>query len=96
MPNANPISGPYNAPASKYHSNPASYNRSVLATAPFLATGSYANPSGFYASGSAAAVVTLVNGGSLAVPAIAASAPAAVYEVSVYSVDSGTVILLYR
>ena len=96
MPDGNPISGPYSAPASTYHTSPGVYNRAVTVTAPFLATGSYANSSAFYTSGSAAAIVTLVKGGTVSVPAIAANAPASIYEFGVYSVDSGTVILLYK
>lgn len=93
---SNPVQGPYSPAASKYHVNPASYNRTVLATSPFIATGSNANPSAFYQSGSAAVVVSLVNGGAFSVPAAGASAPAQIYEISVATVDSGTVYLLYR
>lgn len=97
MPNGNPISGPYtNIPATIYHTNQAKFNRSALVTGPFSATGSYANPSAFYQSGSAAVAVTLINGGTFSVPAAGAAAPANIYEVSVSSVDSGTVYLLYR
>ena len=93
---ANPISGYYGAPAKTYHQNIAKFNRSVLVTAPFIATGSYENSIGFYQSGSAAATVTLTGGGSFTVPAIGTTAPAAIYEVGVYSVTAGSVYLLYR
>ena len=94
---ANPISGPYTGvPSTFYHSsNPGKYNRTILASATFYATGSNAKPSAFYVS-SSAATVTLVNGGQITIPAAAASTPAAIYEMSVYSVDSGAVYLLYR
>ena len=96
MPDANPITGPYTGvPASIYHINPAKFNRAVVAASPFIATGSNANSAGFYVSGSSA-TVTLANGGSIFVPATAAANPAAVYEMSVAAVTSGTVILLYR
>jgi len=45
MPNANPIQGPYSAPARTYHSGPAKYQRIITvdnAMLPFTATGSYA------------------------------------------------------
>ena len=43
----NPISGPYSAPVKTYHQdNIGKFNRSVLVTGPFTATGSYLNPSG--------------------------------------------------
>jgi hypothetical protein len=97
MPDANPISGYYGASAQPYHSsNPGKYNRTVLATATFIATGSYAGCVAFYQSGSSAATVTLLNGGTVNVPAIGASAPAAIYEMGVYSVTAGSVYLLYR
>jgi len=92
---ANPISGPYSAPAKTYHQNVAKFNRAELVTAPFIATGSFANCVGFYQSGSAAASVTLTNGGFFNVPLIAATSPAAIYEVGVYSVTAGSVYLLY-
>ena len=93
----NPISGPYSGVPVKSYSenNVAKFNRAVTATGPFLATGSYANSSGFYVSGSSA-TVTLTNGGSISVPAPAAANPADIYEFGVYSVISGTVILLYK
>jgi hypothetical protein len=93
---ANPIPGYYGAPATTYHQNIAKFNRSELVTGPFIATGSYANSIGFYQSGSAVATVTLTGGGSFTVPAIAANAPAAIYEMGVYSVTAGSVYLLYR
>ena len=94
---ANPISGYYGASAQTYHSsNPGKYNRAELVTGPFIATGSYANSIAFYQSGSAAATVTLVGGGTLNVPAIGNTAPAAIYEMGVYSVTAGSVYLLYR
>ena len=97
MPDPTIISGYYGASQQSYHSsNPAKYNRSELVTAPFTATGSYANSVGFYQSGSAAATVTLKIGGSFTVPAIGATAPAAIYEMGVYSVTAGSVYLLYR
>lgn len=96
MPDSNPISGPYTGiPASIYHTSTAVYNRAVVAASPFIATGSNANSAGFYVSGSGA-TVTLLNGGSIFVPAAAAANPAAVYEMSVAAVTSGTVILLYK
>lgn len=92
----NPISGPYSAPVKTYHQdNVGKFNRSVLVTGPFIATGSYLNPSGLYLSGSAA-TVTLTAGGSITIPATAAGTPSAIYEFSVYSVDAGSVYLLYK
>ena len=94
---SNPIPGPYTLPTTyAYHQNPAKYNRAYLATAPFIATGSYANCVGFYQSGSAAATVTLVNGGTFTTPAAAASTPAAIYDLGVYSVTAGSVYLLFN
>ena len=88
--------GPYSYTSSPYHqSNIGKFNRSVLVTAPFIATGSYLNPSGLYISGSAV-TVTLTGGGSLNIPAPANQNPSMVFEVSVYSVDSGTAYLLYK
>lgn len=93
---ANPISS-YSYTQLGFHSgNPATYNSTVKATAPFIATGSYVNSSAFYVSGSAGATVTLVNGGQFQIPAGAAATPVQVFTMSVYSVDSGTVYLLYR
>ena len=71
MADANPISGPYtNVPATTYHQNHATYNRTVLVTTNgFLATGSNANPIAFYVTGSVPATVNLVNGGSITIPA---------------------------
>jgi len=94
---ANPISGPYSYTPLGYHSgNPGKYNSVFKATATFIATGSYGNVSGFYVSGSSGATVTLVNGGQFQVPAGAAATPVQIFEMSVYSVDAGTVYLLYR
>lgn len=93
----NPVPGPYTFTAPAYHSgNPATYNRAVLATAPYFATGSVTTPSAFYISGSAGtATVTLLNGGQLQLNAAAAS-PSIIYEMSIRSVDAGSVYLLYR
>ena len=98
MADANPISGPYtNVPATTYHQNHATYNRTVLVTTNnFLATGSNANPIAFYVTGSVPATVNLVNGGSITIPAPSGTAPAAIYELGVYSVTSGSVYLLYK
>jgi hypothetical protein len=92
----NPIQPPYNYPATTYHGvNPAQYNRVVLAASPFIATGSNAYSIGFYVSASTTATVTLVNGGQFSTTPSAAN-PDMIYPMSVYSVDSGTVYLLYR
>jgi hypothetical protein len=93
-----PVQGPYNYPlSSSYHSTNASkYNRVITATATFYATGSNVNPAAFILSGSSGATVTLTNGGQLQLPAAAAAYPGIVHEMSVYSVDAGTVFLLYR
>jgi len=94
---ANPISGPYTGvPASLYHIDAGKYNRVVSVTASFIATGSYGKPSAFYVSGSGAVTVTLINGGAITIPAPAAATPAVIYEMSVYSVDAGSVYLLYK
>jgi hypothetical protein len=93
---ANPISGPYPVSGSIYHVEAGRYNRVVLAAATFIATGSNANPMAFYVSGSTGATVTLKSGGTIAIPAAGAGTPAQVFEMSVYSVNSGTVYLLYR
>ena len=96
MANNERISGPYSYPSSAYHqSNIGKFNRSVLVTAPFIATGSYLNPSGLYLSGSAV-TVTLTGGGSMVFPTPQNQHPSIIHEVSVYSVDSGTVYLLYK
>lgn len=92
-----PVPGPYSYTGSQYHSaNPAKYNQVVKATATFIATGSYANVSAFYLSGSSAATVTLVNGGQIQLTAPAAGYSSIIYEMGVYSVDAGTVYLLYK
>lgn len=92
----NPIQPPYNYPAVTYHgSNPAMYNSVFKATAPFIATGSYANSVGFYVSASTASTVTLLNGGQFSTTP-AAQSPSVIYPMAVYSVDAGTVYLLYR
>jgi hypothetical protein len=97
MPDPNIISGYYGASAQPYHSsNPGKYNRTVLASATFIATGSNANCVAFYQSGSSPATVTLLNGGTFNVPGISASGSAAIYEMGVYSVTAGSVYLLYR
>jgi hypothetical protein len=95
--NAIPTPGPYTYTTSPFHSgNPATYNRVVKATGPYYATGSVTTPSAFYISGSAGtATVTLLNGGQIQLGASAAS-PSVIYEMSIYSVDAGTVYLLYR
>jgi hypothetical protein len=94
---ANPIPGYYGAPTQPYHSSsPGKYNRTILASATFIATGSNAGCVAFYQSGSSAASVTLLNGGTFTVPAIGPSASAAIYEMGVYSVTAGSVYLLYR
>ena len=92
----NPISGPYIAPATSYfQNNVGKFNRSVLVTGPFTATGSYLNPTGLYLSGSAV-IVTLNGGGTMSFPAPQNQHPSMIHEVSVYSVDSGTCYLLYK
>jgi len=89
---ANPISGPYTYTALPYHaSGPGKYNKVVLAAATFYATGSNAYPSAFYVSGSGDATVTLANGGSITVN----GSDRSIFEMSVASVTSGTVYLLY-
>ena len=90
--------GPYAAPTgvSYYGNNQSTYNRVVKATATFIATGSNANVSAFYLSGSSPATVTLNNGGQIQLTAPAAGYSSIIYEMSVYSVDSGAVYLLYR
>jgi hypothetical protein len=88
---ANPISGPYQVTSSIYHTEPGEYNRVVLAASTFIATGSNANPVAFLVSGSTAATVTLINGGTISVPA--SNIP---YNMGVYSVTAGTVYLLYK
>ena len=91
------VPGPYTYTSTSYfQTNPAKFNRTVLASAGFIATGSYASPSGFYQSGSAAATVTLINGGSMTIPAAAAASPTSIIEIGVYSVDAGAVYLLYK
>ena len=64
------------------------YNRSVLATAPYTATGSSA---AFLPTGSANVIVNLNNGGQLTIPA-STTIPV---EVNVASVVSGSGYLLY-
>ena len=97
--NATPVPGPYNSytPISYHASAPSTYNRSILATGPYYATSSYNKyPEAFFISGSSAATVTLINGGQIQIEAPAATAPKQIFDMSVYSVDAGTVYLLYR
>ena len=92
----NPISGPYSAPVKTYHQdNIGKFNRSVLVTGPFIATGSYLNPSGLYLSGSAV-TVTLTGGGQMVFPTPQNQHPSIIHEISVYSVDAGSAYLLYK
>lgn len=96
MPDSNPISGPYSAPVASYHQATVSkYNRTILVTAPFIATGSYANPSALYLSGSTVSV-TLTGGGQITLPMAQNQHPSMIHDISVYSVDAGSVYLLYR
>lgn len=88
---ANPIPGPYVLSSSVYHTEPGEFNRVVTAAATFIATGSNANPAAFLVSGSSSATVTLINGGTISVPA--SNIP---YPLGVYSVTAGTVFLLYK
>jgi hypothetical protein len=90
------FTGTYPYTAVPYHKTIGTYSKSVLAAATFYATGSNANPVAFYISGSAGATVTLVNGGQIAFPSISATAPLQIHEMAVYSVDAGTVYLLYK
>jgi len=92
---ANPVNPIYSF-QNAYHQNPAKYNRTYLASAGFIATGSFANSVAFYQSGSAAATVTLVNGGTITIPAIGATAPAAIFDMGVSTVVAGSVYLLYN
>jgi len=93
---ANPVNQ-YDSTPVPYHSiNTAKYNKSVLVSANFIATGSFANPAAFAISGSALATVTLINGGTFTAPAPAAASPMTIYEMGVYSVTAGSVYLLYR
>jgi hypothetical protein len=95
----NPTPGPYNYnPNIAYHSaEPSKYNRAILATAPYYATSSYnLYPAAFYITGSTGtATVTLVNGGQITL-SVAAASPTIIHEMSVQSVDTGAVYLLYR
>jgi hypothetical protein len=93
---ANPIPGPYTYTQKPYGTDIGNYTKVIKASATFYATGSNAYPAAFYISGSAGAAVTLTNGEQIAFPAPAATAPAQIFEMAVYSVDSGTVYLLYR
>lgn len=88
---ANPIPGPYTVSATTYHTGPALYNKSVLATAPFLATGSYANPVALITSGSTPVVVRLVSGGEVSLTSTTNP-----ISLNVYSVVSGSAYLLYN
>lgn len=94
---ANPNPGPYSYTPVPYFKNVGIYSKVVYASASFYATGSNANPSAFYVSGSTTGVsVTLTNGGQLTLPAASATAPVQIHEMAVYSVDAGTVYLLYK
>ena len=95
MPDANPINPTYTF-QNAYHQNPAKFNRVVLATVGFLATGSNANSVAFYPSASSAATVTLTNGGTFSVPAGAAATPNNIFELGVSKVEVGSVYLLYN
>jgi len=91
---ANPINPTYTF-ENVYHQSPAKYNRVVQAGAGFIATGSFANSIAFQQSGSHVVRVQLVNGGIVTIPAVATTAPAAIYEMSVASVITGSISLLY-
>lgn len=91
----NPISGPYIV-STPLPTSLGKFNRTVLAVAPFIATGSNAGSSGFFLSGSANATVTLTNGGSLTIPGVSNQNPAAVFELGVTEVTAGSIYLLYN
>lgn len=91
---ANPIPGPYNSTTLPYHygESKGAYSKVSKVTGVYYATGSNAGAIGVIVSGSTSATVTLLDGGQIALPG---STPN-VYDVSVYSVDTGTVYLLYK
>ena len=70
MPDANPISGPYSAPAQSYTTvagaSAAEYTRTVRVTAtlnnPLTLTGSYANNTGFLVMNTGSIVISSSNG----------------------------------
>ena len=92
---ANPVNPIYSF-QNAYHQSPAKYNRVVLASAGFIATGSFANCVAFYHSGSGTSTVTLVNGGNITLPSASTAAPALIFEAGVSAVVAGTVYLLYN
>ena len=63
----NPVSGPYSAPVSRYHQQPAAvYVRTIRVTAtqnnPFTLTGSFANNAGFLVMNTGSLVISSSNG----------------------------------
>ena len=91
----NPISGPY-AVSTPLPTSLGKYNRTVLVNAPFMATGSAAGNAAFFLSGSADAVLTLTNGGTLTVPGVSNQTPTVVFEFGIKEVVSGSIYLLYN
>lgn len=88
MPNANPISGPYTAPAASYHTSSDKYSRVVIVSAtannPFTATGSFSNPIGISTNDNVAtAVITFKNGSNITTADMASGV---IYPFDVYTV----------
>lgn len=89
-----PIPGPYNAVTLPYHygESKGTYSKVSKVTGEFYATGSNAGAIGVIVSGSDAATITLWEGGQIELPGSVST----VYDFTVYSVDSGSVYLLYK
>ncbi len=84
---ANPISGPYTAPAKTYHYGPAKYQRIVTvinSMLPFIATGSFASPIGVSTNDNSNTVtLVLATGGTTTLSDFANNT---IYELGVYRI----------
>jgi hypothetical protein len=94
MPNANPISGPYNSPYTRYHKGPAKYQKIVTVTnsmLPFTATGSFAGSIGVSTNDNAQSVwLTLADGngvGGGGTTTMSDFSNNVIYELGVYSIS---------
>lgn len=91
---SSPIPGPYVTATFPYHygESKGTYSKVSEVTGVYYATGSNAGAIGVIVSGSDSATITLLDGGQIKLP----GSQSTLYDFSVYSVDSGTVYLLYK
>ena len=89
MPDANPISGPYSAPAKTYHNGPAKYQKIVTVNngmLPFTATGSYAGSIGVSTNDNSGTVTLIfANGGGQTT--LSDFTNNVIYELGVYQIS---------